>query len=114
MKKRFRITRSKDFKRVKEKGAILRHQLLILIYAERINLPSRMSAVASKSVGKAVKRNLIKRRIRACLTSRLNNIKPGWDLVFFSRSKITNATYEEICCAVEHLLRKADVWQENA
>jgi ribonuclease P protein component len=114
VKKRFRITRSKDFKRVKEKGATLYHPLLVLAYIERINLPSRMSAVASKSVGKAVTRNLIKRRIRACLDSRVNNIKTGWDLVFFSRTIITKATYEEICCAVEHLLKKANVWQDYA
>ena len=114
MKKRFRITRSKDFDLVKENGAVLYHPLLVLAYAQRINLPSRMSAIASKSVGKAVTRNLIKRRIRACLNSRMKNIKFGWDLVFFSRTRITEATYEEICFAVEHLLKKANVWQDYA
>jgi ribonuclease P protein component len=114
VKKRFRVTRTKDFRRIKEEGRTVYHPLLVLTYAGRINFPSRISAVASRSVGNAVTRNLTKRRIRACLQTRQKNIKTGWDLVFFSRKKITQATYEEICCAIEHLLKKADVWQEDA
>lgn len=114
MKKRFRLTRTKDFERVKDQGNILYHPLLVLSFTERCDQPSRMAVVASKSVGKAVMRNKMKRKLRACLNARVKNVKNGWDLVFFSRPKIVHATYQEICSAVEHLLKKANVWQDNA
>lgn len=69
--------------------------------------------VASKAVGGAVVRNSIKRRLRACLNELWENIAEGWDLVFFSRPDITQASYKEICTAIEHLLKKADVWQDT-
>ena len=114
MKRRYRLTRTKDFDRVKSQGKVLYHPLLILAYSESAEKKTRIAVVASKTVGNAVFRNKIKRKLRACLNSRLVKIKNGWDLVFFSRPKIVQAKYQEICEAIEHLLNNANVLQENA
>lgn len=113
VKRRFRLKRTKDFEQVKKLGAVQYHPLMVLGYYMRGTSPTRVAIVASKSVGNAVTRNKVKRLLRACISKKMDRIKEGWDLVFFSRSKIINASYNEICRAVEILLRQVEIWQES-
>jgi ribonuclease P protein component len=65
--------------------------------------------VASKKVGNAVVRNRVRRRIWAGVDELWPEIKPGWDLIFYSRSAIVDADYSEVLIAVKHLLGQAGV-----
>lgn len=109
MKKEFRLTRSRDFKRVREAGKSVYHPLVVLVYSESDQSQPRIAAVTSKAVGNAVVRNFIKRRLKACLVRYTARIKKNTDLVFFARKEIIYAGFEEICVAIENLLTKADL-----
>lgn len=67
----------------------------------------RIGIAAGKSVGKAVERNRAKRRLRACLARRLQELQPGWDLVFLARAAIKNSDYTQLQAAVDSLLQRA-------
>jgi ribonuclease P protein component len=113
VKKENRLTRSRDFKRVKEVGKSIYHPLLVLVYAGNGEQHSRAAAVASKTIGNAVTRNKVKRRIKSCLDQMWQNIDPKWDLIFYSRAPIIGANLLEICSAIEYLLTEADILGEE-
>jgi ribonuclease P protein component len=109
VKKEFRLTRSKDFKRVRETGTSVYHPLVVLVFSVSDQSQPRMAAVASKAVGNAVVRNFTKRRLKSCLARYSDRIKKDTDLVIFARRDIVNASFQEICMAIENLLLKADL-----
>ena len=104
MKQEFRLTRSRDFRRVKENGSVARNPLLVLVFARNEEKYSRAAVVASKKIGNAVVRNKVKRRVRASLDLIWRRVIPSWDLIFYARPVITKATYEEIQQAIGCLL----------
>jgi len=109
VKREFRLTRTKDFKRVREAGKSVHHPLVVLVYSDSELPQARMAAVASKAVGNAVVRNFTKRRLKSCLERYSTRIKKNTDLVFFARREIIHASFQEICLAIEDLLKKADL-----
>ena len=107
MKRNNHLTRTKEFTRVKEKGKSRHHKLIILEFIPNNLDFSRAAFVASKTVGNAVTRNLIKRRMKACMANYWSNVKSGWDLVFYARNASTKASYNELQVAISELLSKA-------
>jgi hypothetical protein len=57
VKRRFRLTRSTDFKRVRRIGRSYAHPLVVLIVASNEIQQARIGIVAGKTVGMAVERN---------------------------------------------------------
>jgi ribonuclease P protein component len=109
VKRKFHLTHTLDFQRVKSKGQSVYHRLLILVYTQNELDISRTAVVTSKKVGNAVMRNRVRRRVWAVLADQWICIEPGWDLIFYSRSAISEADFPEIMKAIKHLLQKAGV-----
>jgi ribonuclease P protein component len=107
VKRKFHLTHARDFLRVKSKNQAVYHPLMILVFAQNDLEFSRTAVIASKKVGNAVIRNRARRRIQAELRDYWNDIKPGWDLIFYSRNAIVDADYQDIKNAIMHLLQKA-------
>jgi len=107
VKRRFRLTRSTDFKRVRRIGRSYAHPLVVLLVAPNELQQVRFGFVAGKAVGGAVERNHAKRRLRACVTGLLPSVTGECDLIFLARKPMDQAGYVEICTAVQLLLKKA-------
>lgn len=112
MKRRFRLTRSTDFQRVRRIGKTYAHPLLVLLSAPNELAQVRIGVVAGRGVGRAVRRNFARRRLRACLYSSLPHLTPGWDLVFLARKSIDQAVFTDICAAVHVVLHRAGLWND--
>jgi len=107
VRKENRLTLSRDFQRLKRDGAVVYHPFSVLVYAPNASDKSRVAVVASKAIGKAVTRNLVKRRFKSALQAIYPEIKPGWDMVFYSRLASATSSYPDIADAVVSQLDEA-------
>jgi len=107
MKRNFRLTRTRDFNTIKKEGSSRRNKFVVLAYMRNGRDASRTAFVTSKSVGNAVTRNLVKRRMRACVANAWSEIELGWDLVFYARTAVSSASYKELQGAIYQLLERA-------
>lgn len=112
MKRRFRLTRSTDFQRVRRLGKSFAHPLIVLIVLPNETGGLRCGIGASKTIGNAVKRNRAKRQIRAALHPLFDVIQPGWDMIILARRPIVGATTLQIYDAIAGLLRRSRLLQE--
>jgi ribonuclease P protein component len=77
------------------------------------NSSTRVGFIVSKKVhNKPVKRNLVKRRLRAIVARALPNIVPNIDVLFSSKSQAVGATYVQLQDESLDLLKKAQIIKE--
>ena len=107
MKRKYRLKRSADFKRVRRLGKSYAHPLIVLIALPNELDQPRFAVAAGRSVGKAVQRNRAKRLIRAALHPLITSITPGWDILLIARQPIINTTFQDIEQSLLNLLHRA-------
>jgi ribonuclease P protein component len=91
------------------KGKRLSVDGLSLFYAGNGTGNFRVGISVSKKLANAVKRNRLKRQIRACITKALRDQESGYDLVFVARRELYSAGYEHIMKAVDTAIRRASL-----
>jgi len=64
--------------------------------------------VVSKSVGSAVNRNLVKRRLRSAIRDRLNTFSPGKTLVVRALPSARDLTWLEFCEDLDNCLSRVN------
>lgn len=112
MNRRFRLTRSTDFERVRRTGKSYAHPLIVLIIAPQPGGNIRLGVAAGRAVGSAVQRNRAKRLLRHAVQQFLPQMKPGWDAVLIARRAMADATFQQTVTALADLLRRARLLQE--
>ncbi len=109
MQRKFRLTRSEDFKRVRRSGKSYAHPLVVLIVQAHEEPRLKIGVTAGKTVGTAVYRNRAKRLLREALRPILPQIASGLDLVLIARPGLASATLLETRQALLTLLQRAQV-----
>jgi ribonuclease P protein component len=107
LKRKFRLTRSTDFKRVRRLGKSYAHPLIVLVVMPNELEQIRCGFVAGRSVGGAVQRNRAKRILRAALQPYIASIRPGWDLILIARAPLRAATYQQTLAVLSDLLQRS-------
>ncbi len=116
MQRKFRLTRSEDFKRVRRSGKSYAHPLVVLIVQahDKRSDPGdqsyvRVGVTAGRTVGTAVYRNRAKRLLREAMRPLLPNIASDLDLILIARPELVSATLEETRQALLILLQRAQI-----
>ena len=112
MKRRYRLRKNADFQRVRRKGQSKSNKIMVLVALPNNLNHSRFGFAVNKRIGKAVKRNKIKRQMREAARLCIGEISPGWDFVFIARPAISQATYQDVDAAVKFLIRKMNLFRE--
>ena len=115
MQRKFRLTRSEDFKRVRRLGKSYAHPLMVLVVQANDDAKGlgthladvRVGVAAGRTVGNAVKRNRAKRLLRAAMQTLLPTLAPGWDLVLIARPALASSTLIETRQALLSLLQRS-------
>jgi len=106
MRRTQRLRDRRDFARVYAQGRPFRSDLLVL-RAVHSDGDSRFGFTANKTLGNAVVRNRVKRRLREAATSL--GCRAGWDVVVNARPVAAKATYEQLRISMGDLMRRAGV-----
>jgi ribonuclease P protein component len=116
VQRKFRLTRSEDFKRVRRSGKSYAHPLVVLIVQTHdqrsgpMDQPRvKVGVAAGRTVGTAVTRNRAKRLLREAMRSLIPNIASGFDLILIARPGLASATLEETRQALLVLLQRAQI-----
>ena len=116
MQRKFRLTRSEDFKRVRRSGKSYAHPLVVMIVqihdkrSSPVDQPRlKVGVAAGRTVGTAVYRNRAKRLLREAMRTLIPNIASGLDLILIARPGLASATLEETRRALLTLLRRAQI-----
>ena len=125
MQRKFRLTRSEDFKRVRRSGKSYAHPLVVLIiqaHDQRSTTVPRalggspadqprvkVGVAAGRTVGTAVVRNRAKRLLREAMRPLIPNIASGFDLILIARPGLVSASLEDTRRALLTLLQRAQI-----
>ena len=109
--KKNRLIKEKDFNRIHKFGNFTGEKFLAIKIQKNNSDISRFGfLVGIKISKKAVERNLVKRRLRESVKSKLNIIKSGYDIVFFTKPEIAEKNFKEIDETVSSVLIKAKLF----
>lgn len=101
-----RLKRSADFGRVMRSAHLRSRQRLLHMAATASGRDAtRVGFSVSRRVGNAVRRNLVRRRLRAIV--RQLPIADGFDIVIVAQPLSAEATYDELLAAAEESARRA-------
>ena len=107
MQRKFRLTRSEDFKRVRRSGKSYAHPLVVLIVQAHEQPRVKVGVAAGRTVGTAVHRNRAKRLLREAMRTLIPDIASNLDLVLIARPALVSATLEDARHALLNLLQRA-------
>lgn len=112
MHKQYRLRKNKEFQWLYRKGKSVAARELVLIYApSRTGLKAGFSV--SSKIGKAVTRNLIKRRLREALGQNLERISHKHGYVFVARGASKDCSFARLKETMEQLLVKAGLYDNE-
>lgn len=109
-----RLRRNADIRHVRHTGHRRSHPFLHLFASSSGGNRARFAIAVSARIGGAVVRNRVRRRIREAIRRQLDNVQPGWDLLFVARDKAATASYQELESAVADLLARAGALRSRA
>ncbi|HFB99121.1 MAG TPA: ribonuclease P protein component [Bryobacterales bacterium] len=107
--KQFRLLRSGDFRRVYRDGMRVSGPLFLAFCCRRAeDGPPRAGITVPRSLGKAVIRNRIKRRMREAIRHEIRALAPGWDVVFNPRAAVLTAPFERLRREVRRVFERCN------
>src|SRR3989344_8314656 len=113
LKKVYRLTLSRDFKRVFKTGRSFEIDLLKIKMVKNNKNVSRFGFIVStKIASKAHDRNLVKRRLRSAVRFLLPNIQSGFDVAIWPKAKVKGIEFQVLIDSLKNLFKKSLIWQE--
>jgi len=106
MKKELRIKKSDEIERVMKKGFSKANRTFIVYkYQNGNNNNYRIAISASKKLGNAVTRNLIKRQMRAALKQNDDILENGYDYFIIARPNMLEIDFIQINKQLKHVFK---------
>ncbi len=106
-----RLRRPEEFRRVWSEGRAWAHPLFVLWLAPAPQGQAlRVGIVASRKLGKAIKRNRARRLLREAVRQLYPQLAPGYDMVLIARAPILERREPEIRAVLQELCVRAGVW----
>jgi ribonuclease P protein component len=107
VQRKFRLTRSEDFKRVRRSGKSYAHPLVVLIVQKNEQEITRVGVGAGRAAGNAVQRNRAKRLLREAMRTYLPSLASGLDVILVARAGLASAALADTRSALLNLLQRA-------
>ena len=106
------LRRRADFEAVGRRGAARSTPTLVLRWAWTGRGETRLGVSTPRSLGGAVQRNRLRRRLRELVRARIGRIGPGWDLLLIARPASREASYTELGAALDALIERSEIGRD--
>lgn len=103
------LRRRADFEAIGRRGTARSTPLLVLRTLRTDRTETRIGLSTPRTLGGAVQRNRVRRRLRELVRARLERIGPGWDLLLIARPPAGSASHAELGAAIDALLARAGI-----
>lgn len=100
---------NKDFRRLYSRGKTFVSGYTVVYTSKNRFGKNRLGLTVSKSMGKAVKRNRVKRLMRESYRLMENRINQGFDIIIVARNRALGKTQAQIQKDVEYAMRKLEL-----
>ncbi len=114
MRRHYRLRKPRDFARVYDGGVSTASRLVVVYALPNQRDGARIGVAAGKKLGNAVKRNRIKRVIRAALHELLPRVKPGYDLIVIGRAAAGSTKTFQVRADLERVLNRLKLLGSDA
>jgi ribonuclease P protein component len=102
-----RLTKNKEFQTVYKHGQVYVGRYVVLYVLPRPGQATRTGFTVGKKVGGAVKRNLVRRRLKEIQRQLQVQLKPGYDLVLVGRPRALTVGFWPLSEEVRRLCGQA-------
>jgi ribonuclease P protein component len=103
------LRRKADFDALGRRGSVRSTRLLVLRSLRTDRPETRIGMSTPKSLGGAVQRNRVRRRLRELIRERRDALGAGWDLLLIARPEAGTASYVELREALGSLLERSGI-----
>ena len=101
------LRRRADFETLGRRGKATSTPLLVLRWMRTDRPDTRVGLSTPRTLGGAVQRNRVRRRLRELVRARMERIGPGWDMLLIARPAAGEASHAELGEAVDALLDRS-------
>jgi ribonuclease P protein component len=103
------LRRKADFEALGRRGTARSTRLLVLRSLRTDGPETRVGLSTPRSLGGAVQRNRVRRRLRELVRERRGAIGTGWDLLLIARPEAATASHAELRAALASLLERSGI-----
>ena len=103
------LRRKADFEALGRHGTARSTRLLVLRSLRTNGPETRVGLSTPRSLGGAVQRNRVRRRLRELIRERRGTIGTGWDLLLIARPEAASASYAELRAAFGSLVERSGI-----
>ena len=96
MKERTTVKKNYEFRRLYKRGASAVGRAMVLYARPNRRSESRVGITVSAKLGKAVRRNRVRRRLREVFRLHRAELKQGYDCILVARSRAASAPFSEL------------------
>lgn len=104
--KDYYLKKNRDFQKVYSKKRTDGNKTFTLFYKKNNLENKRVGFVITKKVGKANKRNKIKRRLREIYRENFDSLKEGYDYIFVVKNQALELEYKDLEKSFLHLVKR--------
>ena len=109
MKHTISLKLNHEFRRLYNKGKTASSPFLAVYCRKNRMTTSRLGLTTGVKLGKAVRRNRVRRRLREIYRTNEHRLLPGWDIVIVARVRSVYARYDELERSFLSLARKLEL-----
>lgn len=107
------IKNNYEFRRLYQRGKSAGTSRIVIYCRKNNSQISRLGITVSTKIGKAVKRNRVRRRFREIYRNNKSALADGYDIIMVARVKSRYSSYQELEADYISLLKKLGLYREN-
>lgn len=100
-----RLLKRKDFLRLSKTGSKYYNRHFLAIFFSGKTDKTRIGITVTKKIGRAVKRNRIKRYVREYYRVNKHTIKDHWDINIIVRKDVAGLTFSQVCSSLKNIFK---------